>query len=305
MHSRPRRLLPVLAALTVAALAACGGTEDSTATTTTPTGDGPAVEDQRIVALGEEFLLADLLALGVTPVASTATVAEVGFVGLDDSDTEGIEPLPSTEPNVERLAALDPDVIVATPFVVDELGEDVLTGLGELIVIDTEDPRASVQQLGEAFDRTEEADALVAALDDSVAAGRERLPEGVEVSVATVDPGPSLAVWVAGPSTVPDVLDELGVTFVPGADEVDASSGRAFVSNERLDLLAAPTLVLLQSSIVEGEATALEELSADPRWSALPAVADDRVIEIDRLDYPGIVGRTEAVEALVAQLAEA
>lgn len=302
MHTRSRRLLPVLAALTMAALAACSGTEDSTTTTTTPTDDGPAVEDQRIVALGEEFLLADLLALGLTPLASTATVAEVGFVGLDESATEGIEPLPSTEPNVERLAALDPDVIVATPFVVDELGEDVLAGLGELIVVDAEDPRAAVQQLGEAFGRTEEADALVAALDDAVAAGRERLPAGLEVSVATVYPGPSLAVWVAGPATVPDLLDELGVTFVPGADDVEASDGRAFVSNERLDLLAAPTLVLLQSSIVEGEATALEELSADPRWSALPAVADDRVIELDRLDYPGIVGRTEAVDELVAQL---
>lgn len=302
MHARSVRSLSLLTALLAAVLVACSNADDATTTTTAATSEDPAVEDQRIVALGEEFLLADLLALGVTPVASTATVAEVGFVGLDESATEGIEPLPSTEPNVERLAALEPDVIVATPFVVDQLGEDLLTGLAELVVVDSEDPREAMRQLGDAFGRTEEADALVTALDDAVAAGRERLPEGLEVSVATVYPGPSLAVWVAGPATVPDLLDELGVTMVPGADDVDASDGRAFISNERLDLLAAPTLVLLQSSIVEGEATAFEELSADPRWSALPAVADDRVIELDRLDYPGVVGRTEAVGALVAQL---
>jgi iron complex transport system substrate-binding protein len=311
MTSRSTRRLLVAAAvllpLLVSLLAACGGGSEGSATTTSTTTSSaaspePGADDRRVVALGEEFLLADLLALGITPVASTATVAEEGFVGLDESATDGIEALPSTEPNVERLAALAPDVIVATPFVVDELGEEVLTGLAELVVVDAVDPRASIEVLGAAFERTERAQELVTALDEAVAAGRGRLPEDLEVSVATVYPGPSLAVWVAGPATVPSVLDELGVTMVPGPADVDASDGRAFISSERLDLLSAPTMLLLQSSIVDGEAAALDELSAERRWTTLPAVADDRVIELDRLAFPGIVGRTEAVDVLVEQL---
>jgi iron complex transport system substrate-binding protein len=99
------------------------------------------------------------------------------------------------------------------------------------------------------------------------------------------------------------VLEDLGVALVPGPDEVDASGGRAYLSSERLDLFAADTLVLLQSPIVDGESAALAELEADPRWSRLPAVEADRVIELDRLGYPGIVGRTAAVEVLSERLA--
>jgi iron complex transport system substrate-binding protein len=256
-----------------------------------------------VIALGEEFLLADLLAVGVVPVASTATVAEEGFVGIDAELTEGIEPLPGTEPNIERLAALRPEVIVATPFVVDEVGEEVLSGLGELVVVDTDDPRESVLELGRAFDRSEEARRLVDDYEAAVTDGRSALPQGTEVTVATVYPGPSLAVWVEGPSTIPATLEDLGVTLTPSVDEVDATGGRAYISSERLDLLSAPTLVLLQSSLVDGEASALAEVAEDPRWSRLPAVAADRVIELDRLAYPGISGRTQAVDDLVRELA--
>jgi ABC-type Fe3+-hydroxamate transport system substrate-binding protein len=128
----------------------------------------------RLLALGEEPVLADMLALGIRPIASTANVVvDGGFVGLDGVDVEGIEPLLSTEPNIEHLASLRPEVVVASEFVVDYLGREVLEGLGSLVVV-PDDPEARVLALGDAFDRRAEAEALVAELDDAIASAELR-----------------------------------------------------------------------------------------------------------------------------------
>ena len=110
-----------------------------------PTTTGTA---SALVALGEEFLLADLLALGIEPVASTATTADAGFQGLDDYDTRAIQPLASTEPNFERLASLRPDTIVAAEFVIDVLGREQFDVLGDLVVVPTAGGAEQLEILG-------------------------------------------------------------------------------------------------------------------------------------------------------------
>jgi iron complex transport system substrate-binding protein len=274
-----------------------GGADDATGSAATG----------RVLALGEEPVLADLLALGIRPIASTANVVvDGGFVGLDGADVEGIEPLLSTEPNIEHLASLQPEVVVASEFVVDYLGRDVLEGLGALVVV-PDDPEARMLALGDAFDRRAEAEGLVAALDDAIASGRASLgslPEASRtVSVATVYPGPSVAAWVAGPIDIPDTLVALGFTLHPAAGDVTgAEGGRVYLSREQVGLLDADTLVAMQSDHVEGEAAAIAAMADDPLWADLPAVAADRVITVDRLGYPGITGRMRLVDDLVALL---
>jgi iron complex transport system substrate-binding protein len=234
------------------------------------TADAPAA-GERVVALGEERVLADLLALGVRPVASTANVVvDGGFVGLDGFDTDGIEPLPSNDPNIERLAALHPDVIVANQFVVDYLGRNVLEPMGRLIVVPDGDATAQVQALGDAFDRRAEADALVDQLEQAIADWRADLAdlpaESLTVSVATIYPGSTVAAWVAGPVDVPATLLDLGFTLRPDAAAVagaqgGATEGRAYLSEEQIGLLDARTLVAMQSEHVEGESEALDAMT--------------------------------------------
>jgi iron complex transport system substrate-binding protein len=241
-----------------------------------------------VVALGEEFVLADLLALGVTPVASTATVAEVGFQGMGDADTSGIEILPATEVNLEQLAALDPDLIVTTAFIRDEAGGDLLDALGEVVVIpDGASPDDQLRQLAEAFGRTEAADAVLAELDTARAAARAAVDarsEPCTVSLATVYPGPSVAAWVDGSTDIPAAVLDAGCSLVPSADAGSADrNGRLFLSAEQLGLLAAPRMILLQSSSVDGEDSAVDSLGSDALWQSLPAVADDAVVVLDRL----------------------
>ena len=122
------RIVALGLALSVIALAACGTDEAAAPPTTQVAGattapatvadtpstggderdelDAEAPDLGRVVSVAEEFVLADLLALGIEPVASTATVDTVGFQGLDEFDTSAIEVLPQTTLNLEYLAAL-------------------------------------------------------------------------------------------------------------------------------------------------------------------------------------------------------
>lgn len=309
MHRPHRQPLLVMFAVLVGAaalLASCSSSNDSAATTTAAEAtDDSATDDSRVVVIGEEYLLADVLALGVTPVASTATVADKGFQGLDDFDTEGIQALPATEPNLELLASLKADHVIALKFFADELGEANLKATaGKLTIVpDGLGPVEQVDFLAAALGREAAAADLVAEYDAAMARSKESL-EGQDVSVAAIYSGPSVAAFVAGPWAVPATLVDSGVTLVPSAAEAEADrNGRAYLSMERLDLLAAPKLVLLTSPLIPGEAEAIAEVEKNPLWSGLPAVEAGAVTELDRLGYPGITGRIRLVDDLIAALA--
>jgi ABC-type Fe3+-hydroxamate transport system substrate-binding protein len=283
--------------------ATTGDTEATTGTeATTDTGattaeagavlDADAPELGRVVALAEEFVLADLLALGVTPVASTATVDAAGFLGLDQFDTSDIEVLPQTTLSLEYLASLRPDTIVTLQFWVDQIGADVLSGIAEVMVIpDGLSGSDQVEFLGGMLGRPEHAAVVVDELTDAATAARAAVGEGCALSLATVYPGPTVAAFVDGPWQMPSAIQSAGCEIVPGPDVVEPdANGRAWLSEEQLGLLDQDVLVLMQNESVEGESNSLAEIQASALWATLPAVRSDNVVVVDRLGYPGAPG---------------
>jgi iron complex transport system substrate-binding protein len=296
-------------------LAACSSSDDSGSESGSGAGDdrGSASDDSstttslpptgRIVVLGEEYLLADLLALGIVPTASTATVVDAGFQGLDDHDTSGVRALNATERNLELLASLQPDHIITLEFFANELGPDTLRSMAELTVIpDGLPPEELVTRYGEMFGRQERAAELVADYESASTRAASALG-GKQVSVVAVYAGPSVAAFVDGPWAVPQTLLNAGATLVPSPAEAEPDrNGRAYLSMERLDLLSAPQMVTLQTDLVEGESESVAALEQDPLWTSLPAVASGQVLELDRLAYPGIEGRIRLIDDLIAGL---
>ncbi|MFN3216867.1 MAG: ABC transporter substrate-binding protein [Acidimicrobiales bacterium] len=282
---------------------------DDEQTGTEDTGDESSAEPAgtdhgRVVAIGEEFLLADLLALGVVPVASSATVPDAGFSGIDAAATEGIEVLPMVGLSIEQVAALQPDTVVTIEFVVDQIGADIAEGLGNLVVVpdglSTEDQIAT---LGELLDREAEAAAVLDDLEQARTDAADAIGDGCVVSLASIFPGPSVAAWVEAIGPLPRGVVDAGCTLDPDVSAADAdSNGRAFLSLEELELLDAPTIVLLQSSAVEGEDDAVTDIAANPLWQTLPAVQADRVIVLDRLGYPGVSGQIRFLAELTAAI---
>jgi iron complex transport system substrate-binding protein len=316
-----RRLLP---AVLVAVMAACSSASDDTVSapvessatsgpppvatasatpepTTPPTSAGPKViehvygttevpaDPQRIVALSEEFLLADLLAFGVSPIASNSNDTS-GFLGLDPAATEGIEVIPSAEFNLEALAALRPDLILAYPDYIDLVGYDLLDAVAPTVAIGTSesDWRDQLRKTAAVFGLENDAEARIAAIDAELDDVRSVL-DGQEMSVASVAPGPFIRAFTDERTQLTEIMAELGVVFVPGGGDTD-DNGRIEVSLEQLGVLSAPVLVLLQSSFVEGVDQALADVEASPLWATLPAVQDGTVVELDQLSYFGADG---------------
>ncbi|MEM7142928.1 MAG: ABC transporter substrate-binding protein [Actinomycetota bacterium] len=294
---------------TVAATATADDTPTTTSTanadassgsTTTTVADPPELDLGRIVVIGEDFLLADVLAVGGRPVAATTTL-DGEFSGID-RDTSFIEALPALDPDLERLAALEPDVIITTDFITAELGEGVLDAIAEVVVVEFADGNLRVRGVADALGVPERADALIAAYEAQLDEARTMIPPDLSVSMATVYPT-QLAVWSTGPVNIPQTFLDLGFTLDPGEGYQGSISGRVYISEERLLDLDAPTLVLMQNSQVEGEQAALAALSETALWNLIPAVIDDEVLILDRLGYPGIEGRTRLIEDIVAHFA--
>lgn len=314
-HAWAGSLIPLLVACLTAA---CGTSTGSSERPPEPTADAPVeeapdaadaedaedAEELRVVALAEEVVLADLLALRITPVASSATVAEAGFQGLDGYDTSGIEVLGMTTLSLEQVAALDPDVMVTYQFWVDQIGEDVLAGIAELrIVPDGLVTEEKVATLGQLFDREMEAEKLLSDLEAARATATSAFGTDCEMSAATVYGGPSVAAWVDGPWELPTSILGTGCDLVPGPDDTSPDgNGRAWLSIEQLGLLDAPTLLLFQTDTVEGEDDSLAAVTSESLWAQLPAVQNDRVFTFDRLGYPGAEGQIRFLEELVAAL---
>lgn len=253
--------------------------------------DDDAPDLGRVVALAEEFILADLMALGVTPVASTASVEEAGFQGMEEWDTAGIEVLPQTTLNLEQLAALQPDTIVTLQFWVDQIGADVLGGIAELKVLpDGLTGVERLETLGELVGRPEHAAAVAADLAVAEQTARDRVGEDCTLSLAAIYPGPSVAAFVAGPWDLPSAVLAAGCELIPGDDAGPDANGRVWLSEEQLGMLDQELLVLLQNDTVEGEAEAVAAIEDNPLWPSLPAVVADNVVTFDRLGYAGATG---------------
>ncbi len=321
MKRIPRYLAIFLTLLLAGALsAACGGAIETTpaeitsetATTRTVThafgtSDIP-LNPQRVLALGEERLLADLLDLGIAPVASSVNVPDaLPLIAADE--LAGTELFSSTaDISIETLLAYNPDLIIGASFFIEEIGYDRLSEIAPTVALSAADPLEAYIETASVVGSHEQhaaAEADVAAFNQAVsAAAAEINATEKSVSVAAIYPGPNVALFVDGPQSAPQLLARMGVTLLPTGEEresLGASNGRAFISNERLGLLSGETLILLQAPAVEGELEALEEMTSDPLWQQLPAVQNGRVITLDRLGYPGFRGQ----KALLADLVDA
>jgi len=230
---------------------------------------------ERVVATADRDQLDVLLALGIEPVA-------YGRSGdypepppwLDAAQVEGLESMSmpgSFEPNIEGIAAAQPDLIVDA--FADETGYARLRRIAPTIEIkiETTDSWQDAQRL--AGEATGEEDAAEAAIDETVAIQREqgeRLAPlaGRSVALAFID-GDAL-VMIPGDEIGGRCLSELGLTVHPTPT---GTQGR--FSLERIGELLGDADV-----IVSFDYGSLDAQEANPLFTKLPAVRAGRYVTI-------------------------
>ncbi|GID26311.1 iron-siderophore ABC transporter substrate-binding protein [Paractinoplanes brasiliensis] len=329
--SRAGRLLPVALLSAVVALTGCSttGTEDDNAapatgssaasafpvTITTAFGDVTvSKQPERVVALG--WSDADVaLSLGVQPVGASDWLAFGGDgQGPWNAGKYTTPPaiLGTLELDMEKVAALKPDLILDTRSSGDKARHDSLAKLG-VPVVDV--PKGGemylttweqqLDMIGKALGKQSEAAALKSELDAKFTAAAAANPGFKDKTVAAVArTGEGWGAYVSGDGRV-DFLTKLGFKNAPAIEALKKDSFYITLSNEQLDLADADVTVvfLIQAT--------LDQVKGDKLFQAVPSVKAGHVAYMDNQDISNafssssVAGLSYAVDKVTPLLAAA
>jgi len=206
------------------------------------------------------------------------------------------------EPNVEAIAALEPDLVIMQ----DNKIQEQLESLGIAVWVGPaaasfDDVYAQIEQLGAATGHIGEAAELVGSMQSDIAAAVAAVPTGAAELTYYHELDPTLY-SVTSSSFIGEVYGLFGLVNI--AD--DAQPGNNYPQlNPEFIVEANPTLIFLADTKCCGETP--ETVAARPGWDAIAAVQNGGVIAMDD-DLasrwgPRIVDYITAVSAAVAAAA--
>ncbi|MEV0252299.1 ABC transporter substrate-binding protein [Nocardia sp. NPDC050712] len=281
-------------------ITACGGSDTDSgsggeAVTITHARGETKVEGtpKKIVALGNQWL-DTTLALGVAPVGfidNVATMSKSTPPWVPQTLLASGKALNTTGNIAEQVAALEPDLILADPFIADQKTYDemskiapTLPGLTAAIVTPWQD---QIVALGKVLRKQDEATKVVAGVDGKIAA------------ITAANPGLKgktfASTWLAGPTqmmvlTDPNdgstkVFTQLGMSIPKSLTELPSNQGRLSLSPERVSEITAD---LLLAGYTPGNDERYRQL---PGYNELPAVQKGAVVflttqEISAVNQP-------------------
>lgn len=243
---------------------------------------------ERIVVLNQYSLLDYLLALDLAPIASTGDpAAEYPFASYLEGRTDGVEMVGgSEEPNLEQIAALRPDLILANPW-----QEDIFAELSEIaptvgVPLSYSDYLEELRWVADLIGRSDDAEALIAEHEARIDGMRELLGDRageLELTVVRIFPD---SARVEGDSYVTTLLRSAGF----GLSSVHDDPAGAELSLERIPELDADAVIVYSAANAQLEAdnaAARDEWLASPLWQNLAAAQAEQVYAVDSFLWAG------------------
>lgn len=240
----------------------------------------------RIISLGGEDMLADLLSVGIQPSAALIehSTAELQAAHIDHTNVQMLHAGAGLD--MQQIAALQPSLIIGTrSFVTPEI-EQQLQDIAPLALVSSDPARQYAETL-DVFGRREQALDDLNTLHTSIAHASARWPTGKTISVARIHQDAAGALQLGEASAARELLEELGFELRPAAPpEANA-----------LAALDGDSLVVLYDGQQQYR-PALAWLQQQPGWASLPAVRKGHVYLIDHCAYPGFQGQQRLIEQL-------
>lgn len=331
-----RPMIAMAGCLSVVGLLGCGSSDESTtpsAATTAPS-SAPSTESSssppstdaaaepveivhaggttvlentpsRVVVL-DDAMLGDLSALGVTPVGIPADTDGNSMLSVWGADL-GVDEIdvvaPAYEPNLEAIALVEPDLILAMAWQVSEPYWNDLSSLAPTIALETDvDPLAprdvfteNLRVYGQIFRQEALAEAFISDYDEQLAAVQSEFAaviEGATVSLSgSLDPS---MFRVIGPRHFAgSLLTEIGFTIPQNqVDVVEANVGYPVETDvsveETADYLNTDLIIWRDYNRSDGAVTAgfpAEALEANPFLAALPAAEAGHVFTVSNVRW--------------------
>ena len=281
-------------------------------------------EPERVVSVG--YAEADFpLALGVVPVGAAEIVYAGNENGSSDyfdaalAEIDGAEqPVRLDETDgvpVERIVRLQPDLVTATQSGMTQDEYDQLTEAGIPVLAYPEAPytttwEESLELVGEALGRSEEAETVEAATDRLIEDTAAAYPQLEDATFTFGGPNAgdfsSFYVYTVEDNR-PRLLEELGMESTDFVEERSEPGQFLFnVSSERASQLDADVFLTYATSEDE-----VEDLATNPLTRQIPAIAENRwyatvdLTEAVGFSAPSPLSLPSALERYVPQVAAA
>jgi len=244
------------------------------------------VEPERIVSLSVGEITDTLIALDNKPVGSVTYDPVADAYGGEEGNgayppaltgkTEGIEPVGVYEPNIEKVAALEPDLIIGETWSVEPI-QDQLSEIAPTVAISPErDFKVWVREIGAAIGAEEKSREVLDEYEEHSEAVKREV-EGTPVSV--VRPRTGEILLYGPPSNAGVVLKDLGLEIQPVPEDAEDWSGDGTRAIGSLSLEFVPSLSGEHIFVItyDLEDTTFEELIERPIWQQLEAVREGRI----------------------------
>ncbi|AXK32316.1 iron-siderophore ABC transporter substrate-binding protein [Streptomyces armeniacus] len=314
-YPRRRSALAVTAATTATltaalGLTACGSDSDSgkaeggTHVVKTYKGDVKVPDNPERVVVLDTAELDSAITLGVKPVGATKADVGTDFLGyLPDSKVKGIENVGNiAQPNLEKIAALDPDLIL-TNGSRDEKNYDKLKEIAPTVMTETTGLpwKENFKVHADALGKKEEARKVVAAYDKHAgevteALGGAERAKSLKTNVIRFVEGADLRIYGDG-SYIGTVLEDAGLGRPPIVDKATELDGLMLeVSPEQVDKV--DTDVLFYTSYGDQSKSGESKATDNGLWKNMKAVKNGTAHRVnDELWIQGI-GYTAANKIL-------
>jgi len=313
-----KRLSYVLLTFVALALAACGGA--GSGSESGEDGGGASAQSRTVKhAMGETEIrgtpkrvvvldtgeLDSAMSLGVRPVGAVEAVEGLGLPSYLEGTGEIENVGTIEEPNLEKIAALEPDLILSSKLrheqIYDQLSQIAPTVLTETTGVTW---KKNFEKHAEALNKSDEAKEVMAGYEDRLEQFKntmgDRLGE-TQVSVVRFLPGETRIYQKE--SFIGTVLEDAGLPRPPSQDVDEFAILN--VSEEEIPKMDGDAVFVTVYGAPEDSTE--EKITSDPLWQKLEAVRQDRVYQVsDDLWMLGI-GPTAAkgvVEDLEKHLAE-
>lgn len=329
--NRTRRLTAVAVAALALVATACGSDDgaDGSAPTTTatqPPATGPEsgtrtiataygdvevpVAPQRVVAVSYDTPW-QLMAVGVTPVA----VQDYGqwiseFTAEQQAFVDGIPTIGAFgEPNLEAIAAADPDLIVGDAYEIDESLYDQLSAIAPTAIIggdDRGDWKAISAGIADAAGAGDAVAAARATYESELARIRSTYADALALPWAHVSLGNNEAEFsVQFPTGIVGsmLFTELGATWAPSLPDDQPEAGYESYSFEQLGPFLADAQVVVHPLNADGSTNAAVQAVLDSPFFTPPAKAAGHVFgnPVMVTDYVTATAYIHDIESTILQ----
>jgi len=226
------------------------------------------------------------VALGIKPVGVVESWADTPIYEYLQKDLEGVPLLgEETQPNLEEIAKLKPDLIVASKNRHEEIYEQLSQIAPTVVHQDVFDFKGTVNLIGEATGNEDKAKELLGKWENRVTDFqtkiKAKLGDKWPISASVVNFRADHArVYPAGYAG--EILTELGFKGPKNITESPLPIVLRFTDKESIPQMDADVIYMFY---IEDEATkkTMEEWTSHPLWKELDAVKNDQVFRVEEV----------------------